>query len=87
MKHNLYSVYDSKGQSYTIPFFDHAQGRALRTFADCCNDPGHTFGKHPEDYTLFYCGTYDDETATITQDKITSVATGHSLLNLPQIGS
>nr|UXQ88150.1 MAG: nonstructural protein [Microvirus sp.] len=80
MKHNIFAVYDSKGQSYTTPFFDHAPGRALRTFADCCNDDGHQFGKHPSDYTLFDLGQYDDETGTITQDVISSVATGNTLL-------
>lgn len=80
MIHKIYAVYDSKGQSYTPPFFDHAEGRALRTFADCCNDTEHQFGKHPEDYTLFNLGEYDDNLGTITQDKITSVATGHTLL-------
>ncbi len=80
MKHNIYAVYDSKAESYTPPFFEHAEGRALRTFADCCNDQGHQFGKHPEDYTIFRLGEYDDNTGTITQDKISSVATGHTLL-------
>lgn len=80
MKHNMYSVYDAKSESYTLPFFDHAQGRALRTFADCVQDPEHQFGKHPEDYTLFDVGTYDDDTGTITQNTIVSIATGHTLL-------
>jgi len=80
MIHKIYSVFDSKGESYTPPFFDNAEGRALRTFADCCNDEGHQFGKHPEDYTLFNLGTFCDSTGTITQDKITSVAIGHTLI-------
>ena len=80
MIHKIYAVYDSKGESYTPPFFDHAEGRAIRTFADCCNDTSHQFGKHPEDYTLFDLGQYDDNTGTITQDKISSIATGHTLL-------
>jgi len=80
MIHKIYSVYDSKSESYTPPFYDHAEGRAIRTFSDCCNDPGHQFGMHPEDYTLFMVGTFDDDTGTIIQDKISSIATGHTLL-------
>lgn len=80
MIHKMYSVYDSKGDSYTPPFYDHAEGRALRTFADCCNDPEHQFGKHPEDYTLFDMGQFDDTLGTITQDKIVSIAIGLSLV-------
>lgn len=79
MKHNIYAVYDSKSESYTPPFFQHTEPMALRTFADCCNDPGHTFGKHPGDYTLFDLGVYDDATGTITQDKIVSITNGLQL--------
>ncbi len=79
MIHKIYSIYDSKAESYTPPFFQHQEAMAVRTFSDCCNDPGHTFGKHPEDYTLFDLGQYDDTTGFITQDKITSVVSGHQL--------
>ena len=80
MIHKIYSVYDSKAESYTPPFFQHQEAMALRTFGDCCNDEGHTFGKHPEDYTLFNLGIWDDSNGTITQDQIISVAVGHTLI-------
>lgn len=79
MIHKIYSVYDSKAQTYTPPFFQHQEAMALRTFTDCCNDPGHTFGMHPDDYTLYHLGTYNDNSGTITQDKIISIANGLSL--------
>lgn len=80
MIHKIYSVYDAKAETFTPPFFQHREGMALRTFKDCICDKGHTFGMHPEDYTLFDLGEYDDETGTITQDKISSVALGLTLL-------
>lgn len=80
MIHKIFAVYDSKSQSYTPPYFQHRTEMAIRTFADCCNDNGHTFGKHPEDYTLYNLGEYDDAIGTISQDKITSVANGLTLL-------
>lgn len=79
MIHKIFAVFDSKAESYTPPFFQHHEAMAVRTFTDCCNDDEHTFGKHPEDYTLFDLGLYDDSTGTITQDKITSVANGLQL--------
>jgi len=81
MKHNIYAVFDTKANTYTPPYFQHAEPMAIRTFGDCVNDDGHTFGKHPEDYTLFNLGIYDDATGTITQDHIKSIATGLSLRN------
>jgi len=76
MIHKIYAVYDSKSQSHTPPFFQHQEAMAIRSFSDCCNDEGHTFGKHPEDYTLMHLGEYDDSTGAITQDKIISITTG-----------
>ena len=80
MDNNIYTVYDSKAETYTPPYFQHRDAMAIRIFADCCNDEGHTFGKHPEDYTLFHIGVYNDDTGTITQDKITSMANGLTLV-------
>lgn len=82
MIHKMFAVYDSKSESYTPPFYDHAEGRALRTFADCCNDKDHQFGKHPADYTLFNVGEFDDNLGTINQDKIISVANGLTLIEV-----
>lgn len=60
MIHQMFSVYDSKTAAYLPPFFMQTKGQALRAIGDCANDREHTFHKHPEDYTLFYLGTYDD---------------------------
>jgi len=76
MIHKIYSVFDSKSESYTPPFYQHTEAMAIRTFADACNDKEHTFGMHPDDYTLFDLGTWDDSTGTITQDKIVSIGNG-----------
>ncbi|AXL14758.1 nonstructural protein [Microviridae sp.] len=80
MIHKIYTIYDSKAEAYLPPFFMHQQGMALRTFTDCVNDPNHAFGKHPEDYTLFNAGIFDDDLGTITQDKLESVANGLTLV-------
>ena len=81
MIHKIFAVYDSKAETYTPPYFQHKEAMAIRSFADCCNDPGHTFGVHPEDYTLYNLGEYDDSLGTITQDKITAVTGGLQLVN------
>ena len=63
MIHQIYSIYDSKAEVHTLPFFQPREAQAIRQFSDWCNDPKHTFGLHPEDYTLFYSGEYDDESS------------------------
>lgn len=73
MIHLIYTIYDSKAQTYTLPFYMTTDAMAKRQFSNWANDPNHTFGKNPEDYTLFAAGQYDDETGTITQDHISSI--------------
>ena len=60
----VFTVFDSKAESYLPPFYMPALGAALRSFSDTCNDPSHAFNKHPSDYCLFHLGTFDDSTAT-----------------------
>ncbi len=65
MNHRIFVVFDSKASAYLPPFFMPEAGQAVRVFSDMCNDSGHAFGKHPEDYTLFEIGTFDDRAGTL----------------------
>jgi hypothetical protein len=62
----IYSVYDSKAEAYLPPFFLPTKAAALRAFGDAAVDPKHQFAAHPEDYTLFELGTYEETTGSIT---------------------
>lgn len=55
-----YSVYDSKGEMFNLPFFQHNAGLALRMFADLVNDPNSQLFRHPLDFVLYEIGTFDD---------------------------
>ena len=57
---NIYTIYDSKSESYMRPIFCKTNGEALRIFTDIANDPGHSVGMHPEDYTLFLIGEFSE---------------------------
>lgn len=65
MNLETFSVYDSKAKAYLPPFFLHNTGMATRIFQNCANDPTHTFGANPGDYTLFHIGSFDDNTGTL----------------------
>ncbi len=62
MKHNVFTVHDSKAQAYLPPFYLPEIGMAIRVFSDCVNSADHQFGKHPSDYTLFDLGVFNDNT-------------------------
>ena len=63
MIHHVFTVHDVKAQAYLPPFILPKREMAIRTFSDCVNSDSHQFAAHPEDYTLFELGFFDDETA------------------------
>ncbi len=65
MKHKMFVIYDSKANAFMQPWFLTQEGMAQRAFSDCVNDSDHNFGRHPEDYTLFNIGDFDDQNAKI----------------------
>lgn len=82
----IFTIHDNKAQAYLPPFFLHAAGMAKRTFADCCNDPDHAFGKHPEDYTLFQIGSFNDATCELKWDTpISSLGNGVDHIYNPEV--
>jgi len=60
MLHSIFSIYDSKIEAYLPPFFMQTKAASIRAITDTMQDQQHPFSKHPEDYTLFFLGTYDD---------------------------
>lgn len=62
----IYSVYDCKAEAYMQPFFMATKGLAIRGFEQLVNDPKTTVNKHPEDFTLFEIGEFDDTSGQIT---------------------
>ena len=73
MKTKIFTVYDSKAEAYMPPFFMQSTGQAMRVFEDTVKDEEHAFAKHPEDYTIFELGVFDDQNATF-EIYITSIS-------------
>lgn len=55
-----FAVWDVKAEAFMRPFFAVTAGSAIRGFSDAVNAPDSEIAKHPEDYTLFEVGTFDD---------------------------
>ncbi len=68
-----FSVYDSKVEAYMRPFFMQTEAEALRAFRETVNDGQSSFFKHPEDYTLFKVGTFDESTGLISGFELVSL--------------
>jgi len=76
MKLNAYTIYDVASGVYMRPFFSQADGQAIRGFKDIATDAEHEVGKHPEDYTLYRFGTFDDTEGKMTGTDLRKLMTG-----------
>jgi len=65
LKLKAFCVFDDKAKAFLPAFFMPTTAQAVRTFADCCNDGGHAFGRHPADYTLFHVGEFDTDSGCL----------------------
>ena len=69
MTYYTFSIYDTKAQYYHLPYNLKNEAVAIRQFGDMVNDKETTINKHPEDYTLFKIGTWDDQNAKYSLEK------------------
>ena len=69
MIQNIFSIFDEKAKAYLPPILLPHVGQMVREFKDAINDATTAFYRHPEDYTLFQLGTFDNETGLHTIDK------------------
>ena len=76
MKLNAYTIYDVASGVYMRPFFSQADGQAVRGFKDIATDADHEIGKHPEDYTLYRIGAFNDTTGKMEGEEMEKLTTG-----------
>lgn len=79
MKLRVYSVFDSKAAYYGTPFFSSTDGMAVRSFGDAVNDRMTTLFKHPEDFTLYRIGEFDDQLGRVLPTTPEPIVTAASL--------
>lgn len=61
MKLLAFTIFDNKALQYHPPFFQHTDAAAVRMLRDLVEDLNTTIGRHPGDYVLYGCGSYDDQ--------------------------
>lgn len=84
MIHKIYTVYDSKIEAYLPPFFMQSHAAAIRALSDTMRDDKHPFSMHPEDYTFYYLGEFDDNNCHYELEK-TPVSLGVLIELVPQL--
>lgn len=79
----IFAVFDSKADAFNSPFFIMNEGQAIRGFTDAVNDKNNPIGQHPEDYSLFRIGDYNDSNAALTPENPTALIIGVECLSQP----
>ena len=76
MKLNVYSIYDQTAKAYITPFFMHNDAMAVRAFSDNINKGEDSqLSLHPDQFTLYRIGEYDDVTGILISHDPESLGT------------
>jgi hypothetical protein len=66
MKLKIYSIYDQDAKAFMRPFLLVNDGLAIRTFQDQINaEEANPLSTHPDKFTLYYIGEFDDHDANL----------------------
>lgn len=62
MELEIFTVLDSKGAFFDKPWYEMSEASAIRAFSDGVNhaDEKNMYYVHPEDYTLYKIGSFDN---------------------------
>lgn len=84
MKLKMFSVFDTKMAVFANPFYDQREESAIRSFSDAVNDPNpnNMWNKHPEDFSLYMIGEFDNDTGEIDLYKPQNLVTASALMSL-----
>lgn len=70
MKRFYFVVLDSAAATYATPFLAVSVGAATRTFGDEVRRKDSLLNAHPEHFSLYRVGTWDDDTGVISPEPV-----------------
>ena len=80
-----FCIFDAAATAAMRPFFAQSAGAAIREFTDIVNNPEHPIGEHPEDYTLFAIGEFNEQSGTLEGCTPASLGNGLTYLRKPHL--
>lgn len=81
MIHEIYSIQDTKSQTFNPPFYQKNVGEALRTFTKLVSDPQSILNQYPEDFILVRLGQFCDDSGEIIPSNPTNIGTASQYIN------
>jgi hypothetical protein len=77
MKLNVYAIFDTAAAVYKQPFMMRTDGEAVRGFMDLCIRDGNEINSHPEHFSLYKLGKFDDSTGKYSDNVLECLMTAH----------
>ena len=68
------ATYDKKTETFSGPFITKKIAAAMRDFSDECKNEKSYLAQHPEDYSLWRIGEYDEEHGTMKETEKEKIA-------------
>ncbi len=68
MKQQIYAVFDTCGGIYDSPHFGNSDDLVRRQFQDIATGTDNPIAKHPEHYSLWRLGSWDNNTGKINDE-------------------
>ncbi len=76
----LYTFFDHAVEIYMRPFIARAHGEAIREFSNLVNHAEHPIAAHPDHYTLFFIGEFDEQRGKVVPSVPHSLGNGVEFL-------
>lgn len=66
MQYQLFTLYDLKARIHSNPISAHSVDHFCLNVADAIHNSDQLVAQHPEDYSLYLLGEFDDESGSVT---------------------
>ncbi len=93
MKAQCYAIFDTCSGIYEKPFFSTADDLVKREFQDIATSADHPISKHPEHYSLWRLGMFDNNTGKLSNEQneclwqaVEAISQAQTVENLEKIG-
>lgn len=73
---NLFTIHDSKAETFLPPINFRNKGEAIRAFETTVRDEKTQFHAYPADYTLIQIGEYDTDSGIVSPQEHTILING-----------
>ncbi len=86
---SLFCIRDSAAEAFMRPWCAQSEGAAIRSFSDMVNGSGDLVSEHPEDFTLFSLGSFDEQSGAVKAHEPRSLGNGSMFVldaRIPSVG-